>query len=92
MVRYSTVHIYPRRELILQHHITVPLGESIASEGKGEYMYVEGRVLTSKGEPIPGAVIETWETDEKGEQHLDVVLPFLSNVLPSGISIRSPTL
>lgn len=31
-------------------------------------MYVEGRVLTSKGEPIPGAVIETWETDEKGER------------------------
>lgn len=49
---------------------TVPLGESIASEGKGEYLYVEGRVLTSSGEPIPGAVIETWETDEKGEQHL----------------------
>jgi hypothetical protein len=30
-------------------------------------MYVEGRVLTSSGEPIPGAVIETWETDDKGE-------------------------
>lgn len=44
----------------------VPFGESIASEGKGEYMYVEGRVLTSKGEPIPDAVIETWETDEQG--------------------------
>jgi len=65
---------------------TVPLGESIASEGKGEYMYVEGRVLTSKGEPIPDAVIETWETDEKGEQQLDVFLPFLSNGLPSYIS------
>jgi protocatechuate 3,4-dioxygenase beta subunit len=57
------------------HTYTVPFGESIASEGKGEYMYVEGRVLTSKGEPIPGAVIETWETDEKGtviinQQHL----------------------
>ncbi|KAF8462638.1 aromatic compound dioxygenase [Russula ochroleuca] len=44
----------------------VPLGESIASEGKGEYMYVEGRVVTSSGDPIPDAVIETWETDEKG--------------------------
>jgi len=55
---------------------TVPLGESIASEGKGEYMFVEGRVLTSKGEPIPGAVIETWETDEKGEQHLDAFFLF----------------
>ena len=32
-------------------------------------MYVEGRVLTSGGEPVPGAVIETWETDDKGEQH-----------------------
>jgi protocatechuate 3,4-dioxygenase beta subunit len=49
---------------------TVPLGESIASEGKGEYMYVEGRVLNSSGEPIPGAVIETWETDDKGEVRL----------------------
>jgi len=38
---------------------TVPLGESIASEGKGEYMYVEGRVLDSSGKPVPGAVIET---------------------------------
>jgi protocatechuate 3,4-dioxygenase beta subunit len=71
---------------------TVPLGESIASEGKGEYMYVEGRVLTLKGEPIPGAVIETWETDEKGEQHPDVVLPLLSNGLPSYVSTRAPTL
>jgi len=44
----------------------VPLGESIASEGKGEYMYVEGRVLDSSGRPVPGAVVETWETDDKG--------------------------
>jgi len=41
-------------------------GESIASEGKGEYMYVEGRVLTTSGEPIPGAVIDTWEADGTG--------------------------
>ena len=33
-------------------------------------MYVEGRVLTSSGEPIPGAVIETWETDYKGESNV----------------------
>ncbi|KAJ8596164.1 aromatic compound dioxygenase [Rhizopogon salebrosus TDB-379] len=44
----------------------VDFGESIASEGKGDYMYVEGRVLTTKGEPIPDAVIETWETDADG--------------------------
>jgi protocatechuate 3,4-dioxygenase beta subunit len=53
---------------------TVPLGESIASEGKGEYMYVEGRVLASSGEPIPGAVIETWETDDKGESDVSIIM------------------
>jgi protocatechuate 3,4-dioxygenase beta subunit len=51
---------------------TVSIGESIASEGKGEYMYVEGRVLTTSGEPIPGAVIDTWEADSTGEQSLEV--------------------
>ncbi|KAG8216941.1 Intradiol ring-cleavage dioxygenase [Butyriboletus roseoflavus] len=44
----------------------VELGGSIASEGKGEYMYVEGRVLTTEGEPITDAVIETWEADHNG--------------------------
>jgi hypothetical protein len=39
-------------------------------------MYVEGRVLDSKGGLIPGAVIDTWETDESGEQHLDVSFLF----------------
>ena len=55
-------------------------------------MYVEGRVLTSKGEPIPDAVIETWETDEKGEQYLVVFLPVLSHGLLSYVSTRTPTL
>ncbi|KAI0315716.1 aromatic compound dioxygenase [Amylostereum chailletii] len=41
-------------------------GDSIASEGKGDYMYVEGRVLSSDGKPIPDAVVETWETDGHG--------------------------
>ena len=45
---------------------TVELGESIASEGKGEYMYVEGRILSTDGTPIPNASIETWETDSDG--------------------------
>ncbi|EKM58029.1 uncharacterized protein PHACADRAFT_251989 [Phanerochaete carnosa HHB-10118-sp] len=44
----------------------VEIGESIASEGKGDYMYVEGRVLSIDGKPIPGATIETWETDGNG--------------------------
>ncbi|KAI0747988.1 aromatic compound dioxygenase [Daedaleopsis nitida] len=41
-------------------------GGSIASEGKGENLFVEGRVLNIDGEPIPGASIETWETDANG--------------------------
>ncbi|KAI1796370.1 aromatic compound dioxygenase [Ganoderma leucocontextum] len=41
-------------------------GDSIASEGKGEYMYVEGCVLSVDGTPIPNATIETWETDANG--------------------------
>ena len=31
-------------------------------------MYVEGRVLSTDGTPIPNASIETWETDAHGEQ------------------------
>lgn len=44
----------------------IGLGESIASEGKGEYMYVEGTVKGLDGQPIEGALIETWETDAEG--------------------------
>lgn len=47
--------------------MSVGIGESIASEGKGDYLYVEGRVLSTDGTPIPGAMIETWETDSHGE-------------------------
>ncbi|KAF9500679.1 aromatic compound dioxygenase [Pleurotus eryngii] len=41
-------------------------GESIASEGKGKYLYIEGRVLDTEGNPVPGALIETWQADETG--------------------------
>lgn len=44
----------------------VSKGESIASEGKGDYLYVEGRVLDTKGRPISGAIMDTWETDGQG--------------------------
>lgn len=44
----------------------VAAGDSIASEGKGDYMYVEGKVLSTDGTPIPDAIIETWETDGHG--------------------------
>jgi protocatechuate 3,4-dioxygenase beta subunit len=51
----------------IRNTIAVQRGESIASEGKGDYMYVEGRVLTTDGEPIPDAIIETWEADRNGK-------------------------
>jgi protocatechuate 3,4-dioxygenase beta subunit len=38
-------------------------------------MYVEGRVLTTGGEPISGAVIDTWETDSTGERHFEMHVP-----------------
>ncbi|KAN0084096.1 Intradiol ring-cleavage dioxygenase [Tylopilus felleus] len=44
----------------------IDFGGSIASEGKGDYMYVEGRVLTTEGKPIEGAIIDTWEADSNG--------------------------
>jgi len=44
----------------------VNIGDSIASEGKGEYLYVEGRVLDTSGKHVSSATIETWETDSEG--------------------------
>jgi len=44
----------------------VEKGDTIASEGSGEYFLVEGRVLSTEGKPVPGAEIETWETDADG--------------------------
>ncbi|KAG6909012.1 hypothetical protein DXG01_002398 [Tephrocybe rancida] len=44
----------------------IPNGDTIASEGKGDYMFVEGRVLDTRGNPIAGAIIDTWETDHNG--------------------------
>jgi len=44
----------------------VEFGGSIASEGKGDYMYVEGRVTDTQGNGIANAVIDTWETDGHG--------------------------
>ena len=66
------------RRLIPYHCPAVPLGESIASEGKGEYMYVQGQVRDTSGAPIPGAVIDTWETDDKGEWEAALQVPFCS--------------
>lgn len=52
----------------------VQKGDSIASEGKGDYMYVEGRVTDLQGQPIPNAVIDTWETDGEGLYDTQVII------------------
>ncbi len=41
-------------------------GDSIASEGKGDYLYMSGRILDVQGNPIAGAVMDVWEADKHG--------------------------
>ncbi|KAJ7664726.1 Intradiol ring-cleavage dioxygenase [Mycena rosella] len=41
-------------------------GASIASEGKGDYMWVEGKVLDTKGNPISNCLLHAWEADGHG--------------------------
>jgi len=56
----------------------VELGGSIASEGKGDYMFVEGKVTDIEGKPVANAIIDTWETDGHGQydtQYEDRVEP-----------------
>lgn len=42
-------------------------------------MFVEGRVMDTKGNPIAGAVIDTWETDGSGLYDTQVRLCTLHN-------------
>jgi maleylacetate reductase len=44
----------------------VALGGDIAGEAKGQPCYVSGAVRGTGGEPVPGARIEVWESDEDG--------------------------
>jgi protocatechuate 3,4-dioxygenase beta subunit len=46
------------------------LGESIASETHGQRIGIYGRVTNKKGEGIPNASIEIWQTDEEGNYDL----------------------
>ncbi|KDQ11271.1 hypothetical protein BOTBODRAFT_35571 [Botryobasidium botryosum FD-172 SS1] len=53
-------------------------GGTIAPEGTGEPLFVTGRILSTSGEPIPNAVIDTWEADADGlydTQHADYSEP-----------------
>ncbi|WP_238164476.1 intradiol ring-cleavage dioxygenase [Kribbella pittospori] len=44
----------------------VELGGDISNGAPGHPCLVSGRVLTTKGEPIAGALVETWQADEDG--------------------------
>ncbi|MBZ9653455.1 intradiol ring-cleavage dioxygenase [Phyllobacterium lublinensis] len=41
-------------------------GANICLDGKGEPLVVSGRVLNTAGEPIPGATIDVWQTNDDG--------------------------
>ncbi len=44
----------------------LPMGTSISKDGRGEPVVVTGRVLSTDGTPIPGALLDVWETGENG--------------------------
>jgi len=44
----------------------LPLGASISQDGRGEPAVFSGRVLAPGGTPIPGALLDVWETNENG--------------------------
>lgn len=44
----------------------LPYGASISKDGTGEPAVLMGRVLDTDGQPIPGAVLDVWETNEDG--------------------------
>lgn len=50
-----------------------PLGADIANGAPGEPLYVCATVRGLDGEPVPGAVVDTWQADEDG--FYDVQLP-----------------
>jgi catechol 1,2-dioxygenase len=44
----------------------LPMGASISLDGQGEPAIVSGRVLSTSGGPINGAVLDVWEGNENG--------------------------
>jgi hydroxyquinol 1,2-dioxygenase len=43
-----------------------PNGTNICLDGKGEPLTVTGRVLDTDGNPVPGAEVDAWQTNEDG--------------------------
>lgn len=53
-------------------------GDDIANGAPGEPCYIEGRVLSTSGEPVAGARIEVWQADDQGfydVQYADLEAP-----------------
>src|SRR4051794_5911655 len=44
----------------------LPNGASISKDGEGDPAVLSGRVLAPDGTPIPGALLDVWETNEHG--------------------------
>jgi catechol 1,2-dioxygenase len=44
----------------------LPLGATISQDGQGEPAIIMGRVLSTDGTPIAGALLDVWETNDKG--------------------------
>ena len=44
----------------------LPSGASISRDGRGEPVVVSGRVLSTDGVPIPGAVLDVWQANAHG--------------------------
>ena len=44
----------------------LPMGATISKDGRGEPVVVTGRVLSTDGTPVAGAMLDIWETDENG--------------------------
>jgi hydroxyquinol 1,2-dioxygenase len=44
----------------------LPNGANICLDGKGDPLFVQGRVLDTKGNPIAGATVDAWQTNEDG--------------------------
>jgi hydroxyquinol 1,2-dioxygenase len=54
----------------------LPVGADISGKMTGRPLYVEGSVRSIKGEPLAGAIVDTWHSDDDGfydVQHLDEV-------------------
>ncbi|MGR3502541.1 intradiol ring-cleavage dioxygenase [Pseudaestuariivita sp.] len=44
----------------------LPMGANICLDGKGHPMLIKGRILNTEGQPIDGAKIDVWQTNDDG--------------------------